>query len=37
LAACRSRTVLGRFKHEAAALTVARDGRVVVHMGDDLA
>jgi secreted PhoX family phosphatase len=28
-------TGLGRFKHENAAATVARDGRVVVYMGDD--
>ena len=28
-------TALGRFKHENAASVVARDGRVVVYMGDD--
>jgi uncharacterized protein len=28
-------TALGRFKHENAATAVARDGRIVVYMGDD--
>lgn len=28
-------TALGRFRHENAAVTIAKDGRVVIYMGDD--
>ncbi|MGH3389634.1 MAG: PhoX family protein, partial [Actinomadura sp.] len=31
----RKRTHLGRFKHEAANSTLARDGRAVIYLGDD--
>ena len=31
----RKHSMLGRFKHEGANATIARDGRAVVYMGDD--
>ncbi|GGK41703.1 hypothetical protein GCM10008955_39380 [Deinococcus malanensis] len=32
----KKRTGMGRFRHENAAVTLARDGRVVAYMGDDM-
>ncbi|PNY80242.1 PhoX family protein [Deinococcus koreensis] len=32
----KKRTGMGRFRHENAAVTVAKDGRVVAYMGDDM-
>ncbi|THF68892.1 DUF839 domain-containing protein [Deinococcus sp. Arct2-2] len=32
----KKRTAMGRFRHENVALTVAKDGRVVGYMGDDM-
>lgn len=32
----KKRSAMGRFRHENAAVTIAKDGRVIVYMGDDM-